>query len=93
MFQNWQTFQISSSTACRLGESVVLRTTKCLTSTVKFDIYNYLTSVQLLTHLGVHNFRATGVLNNANALSLGTNSCKKVEHGNFEQGPSSKETV
>ena len=38
---------------------------------------NVVTSARLQTHFGVHNIRATGVLNNANALSLGTNSCKK----------------
>ena len=45
-------------------------------------IYNYFTSVCLPTHLGVHNIRATDVINNAN-VSLGTSSCKKMEHGNF----------
>ena len=54
---------------------------------------NVVTSARLQTHFGVHNIRATGVLNNANALSLGTNSCKKMEHGNFEQRTSSKKAV
>ena len=40
-------------------------------------IYSFFISVRLSTNLGVHNIRAIGVLNNANALSLGTNSCKK----------------
>ena len=41
---------------------------------------NYFTSFRLLTHVGVNNIRATSVLKKiglANALSLGTNSCKK----------------
>ena len=36
-----------------------------------------------MIHLGVHNFRATDVLSNANAPSLGRNSCKKMEHDNL----------
>ena len=64
-----------------------------LTPTVKFDVYNYFTSVCPPTHLGVHNIRATGVLNNANVPSLRTNTCKKMEHGNFEQLPSRKKAV
>ena len=36
-----------------------------------------MTSVRLPTHLGVNNVQATGMLNNANALSLGTNGSKK----------------
>ena len=37
----------------------------CLTSTFSFDIFmdNYLTDFCLLTHLGVNNITATGVLN------------------------------
>ena len=42
-----------------------------------WNIYNYFIFVRLPTHLWVNNIRAAGVLNNANALSLGTNSCKK----------------
>ena len=56
-------------------------------------IYNYFPSVYLPTHLGVHNIRVTVVLNNANTLSLGTNSCKKMVHGSFEQHTSSKKAV
>ena len=40
---------------------------------------NYFPSFRLLTHLGVNNIQAKGVRNKtgyANALSLGTNSCK-----------------
>ena len=53
-----------------------------LTSTVSFDISmdNYFTSFCLLTHLGVNNLWAIGVLKKIgqeNALSLRTNSSKK----------------
>ena len=57
---------------------------------------NYLTSFHSLTHLGINNIRATGVLNKigyANALSLGSNSCKKKERSHFEQRTSSKKPV
>ena len=38
---------------------------------------NYFTSFRQLPHLGVNNIRATIKIGYANALSLGTNSCKK----------------
>ena len=48
----------------------------------------YLTSFRLLTHLGVSNIRATGVLKKigySNALPFGANSCKKKEPGHSER--------
>ena len=38
---------------------------ECLNPTTNFNIFmdNYFTSFRLLTHLGVNNIRATGVLN------------------------------
>ena len=69
---------------------------ECLTPSVGFDTFmdNYFTYFRLITHLGVNNIRATGVLNKnyANALSLGTNSLKK-ERGHFEQRTSNKKAV
>ena len=61
-----------------------------LTPTFSFDIFvdNYFTPFRLLTHLGVNNIRATGVLDKnrlQNALALETNSCKKKERVHFEQ--------
>ena len=57
--------KISSSTKRRLRENVVLRLMECSTPSVSFDVFmdNYFTSFYLLTHLGVNNIRATGVLN------------------------------
>ena len=48
---------------------------ECLPPTVSCHIFmdNYFTSFRLLTHLGVNNIQATGVLNNI----LETNSYKK----------------
>ena len=56
--------QVVSSTKLRLGENVVLQLMKCLSLAFSFDIFmdNYFTSFCLLTHLGVTNIRATGVL-------------------------------
>ena len=73
----------------RLGESL-RRLMECLTPSVSFDIFmdNYFTSFRLLTHLGANNIRTTRVFKKigyANALSLGTNSCKKKERGHFKQ--------
>ena len=52
--------QVAPSTKWGFGENVVLRLL-----TFSFDVFmdNYLTSFRLLTHLGVNNIRATGVLN------------------------------
>ena len=73
--------KVSSSTKWGLRENVDLRLMECLTPSVSFDTFmdNYFTYFRLITHLGVNNIRATGVLNKnyANALSLGTNSLKK----------------
>ena len=57
--------QIASSAKRGLGENVVLRLIECLSPTVSFDIFmdNYFMSFRLLTHLGVNNIQATGVLN------------------------------
>ena len=58
-------FKISSSFKWRLGENVILRLMKCLTSTVTFDIFmgNYFTSFRLLTYIGINNIQVTGVPN------------------------------
>ena len=72
--------KVSSSSKWRLGENVVPQLMECLTPSVSFNIFmnNYFTYFRLLTHLGVNNIRATRVLiGYVNALSLGTNSCKK----------------
>ena len=57
--------QFVSSTKWRLGENVIFRLTECLTPTFSFEKFmnNYSKSFGLLTHLGVSNIRATGVLN------------------------------
>ena len=57
--------QVASSTKWRLRENVVLRSMERVTPTFSFDIFrdNYFTSFRLLTHLGVNNIPATGVLN------------------------------
>ena len=56
--------QFASSTKGGLGESVVLRLMECLPPTFSYHIFtnNYFTSFRLLTHLGINNIRATGVL-------------------------------
>ena len=56
---------------------------ECLPPTVSCHIFmdNYFTSFRLLTHLGVNNIQATGVLNN----TLETNSYKKKQC-NFDSG-------
>ena len=71
--------EVSLSAIWRLGENVVLQLMECLTPSVSFDIFmdNYFRYSRLLTYRGVNNIRAARVLNYANALSLGTNSCKK----------------
>ena len=69
----------SSSSKWRLGENVVLRLLGCLS----FDIFimnNYFTSFRLLTHIGVTTFEQhvfSTNIGDANALSMGTNICKK----------------
>ena len=64
-----------------------------LTPTVKFDIFVTFHICFCPGPPWSSQLRATGVLNSANALSLGTNSCQKMEHGNFEQRTSSKKAV
>ena len=56
--------QVSSSTKWGLGGNFLLRLMGCLASTFSFDIFrdNYFTYFRLLTHFGVNNIRATGVL-------------------------------
>ena len=63
---------------------------ECLSPTVSFDIFidNYFTSFRLLTHRGAKNIQkvCSTIIGYANALSLGTNSCKKKkERSHFEQ--------
>ena len=57
--------QVASSSKGGLGESVVLWLMECLPPTFSYHIFmnNYFTSFRLLTHLGINNIRATGVLN------------------------------
>ena len=54
-----------ASTKWALGENVVLRLMEYLSTTVSFDLFmdNRFTSLHLLTHFGVNNIQATGVLN------------------------------
>ena len=66
---------------------------ECLTPTVKLDIFIIISHFFVCKPPGVNNIRATGVLGNANALSLGTNSYMKQERGHFEQRTSSKKAV
>ena len=62
-----------------------------LTPTVEFDIF--ISISHLLVCRYTLEFPAKSVLNNANALSLGTNNCKKKERSHFEQRISSKNCV
>ena len=91
--------QFVSSTKWRLGENVIFRLMECLTPTFSLEKFmnNYSKSFGLLTHLGVSNIRATGVLNK-NRLRKCTivgNRCigNKRDHGHFELGKSSKTAV
>ena len=83
----------------RLGENVILRLIKCLTPSVSFDTFmgNYFTSFRLLTHLDLTTYEqhlCSTKIGYANALSLGTNSCKKKKKlGHFEQRTSNKKAV
>ena len=63
---------------------------ECLTPAVSFDTF---LTISNLFVLGVNNIGATGMLNNANALSLGTKSFIKKEHGLFQQRTSSKKAA
>ena len=62
---------------------------ECLTPTVSFDIFmdnNYFTSFRLLTHLGVNNIPATGVLNKnrlRKCTIIGDKQLQKKERGHF----------
>ena len=72
MGKHWK---ISSSTEWRLEENFVLRPMECLALTVKFDIF--ITISHLFVCRPILELSTTDVFNKANALSLGTNSCKK----------------
>ena len=56
--------QVAPSTKWGLRENVALWM-ECLTTTFSFDVFmdNYFVFFRLLTHLGVSDIRATGVLN------------------------------
>ena len=77
--------QVASSTKCWLGDNVVLRLVECLTRTVNFDLftYNFFTSFGLfvcLPTLELTTFEqevGSTKIGYANALSSGTNCCKK----------------
>ena len=73
--------KVSSATKWKLGENVVLRLMEYLTPTVSFDIFmdNYFTSFRLLADHGVNTRQhvCSAKLGYPNALSLGTNGCKK----------------
>ena len=63
---------------------------ECLTPTVNFDMFmeNCFTSFRLLTHLGVKNIRATGVLNKnrlRKCTSIGDKQLQKKERDHIEQ--------
>ena len=63
---------------------------ECLTPAVSFDMFmdNCFTSFCLLTHLGVNNIRATGVLNKnrlRKCTSIGGKELQKKEHDHIEQ--------
>ena len=71
---------------------------ECLTPTVSFDIFrdNYFTSFRLLTHLGVNNIRAAGVLNKnklRKCTITGHKQPQKKKRGHFEQRTSSKKAA
>ena len=90
--------QVAFSTIWRLRENVVLRLMDCLTPTFGFDIFmdNYFTSFRLLTHLGVNNIRAAGVLNKnmiCKCTFIGNKELLKKERGHFEQRTSSKKKL
>ena len=71
---------------------------ECLTPTFSFDIFmdNYFSYFRLLSHLGVNNILATGVLNK-NSLHkctiIGNKQLYWKERGHFEQHTSSKKAM
>ena len=76
--------EVSSSTKWRLVENVVLRLMECLTSSASFDkLYLWITFSNLfvcLPSLELTTFEqqvCSKKVGDTNALSLGTNSCKK----------------
>ena len=79
--------KVSSSTEWRSGGNVVLRLMEYLTPAVSFDTF---LTVSNLFVLGVNNIGATGMLNNANALSLGTKSLKKRNMACLNSAPQAK---
>ena len=72
--------QVASSTKWGLGENVDLQLLEYLISTFTFDIFmdTYFTSFPLLTHLGVNNVRATGVLNKIRE-------CTTIQHKQLQE--------
>ena len=57
---------------------------------------NYFTYFRLLTHFGVNNIRATGMLNKnrlRKCTITGDKQLQKKEHGHFEKRTSNKEAV
>ena len=89
--------KVSTSAKWRLRENV-LQLMECLTPTVSFDIFrdNYFTPFRLLTHLGVNNIRATGVLNKnklRKSTITGDKQLQKEERGHSEQRTSSKKAA
>ena len=68
---------------------------ECFPQTVSYHIFleNYFTSFRLLTHLGVNNFEATGVLNKntlRKCIITWDKQSQKKECGCFEQPPLSQ---
>ena len=75
--------------------NIVLRLMECFPQTVSYHIFleNYFTSFCLLTHLGVNNFEATGVLNKntlRKCIITWDKQSQKKECGCFEQLPLSQ---
>ena len=71
---------------------------ECSNPSVSFDIFmdNYFTSFLLLTNLELTTFEqhvCSTKIGYANALSKGTNNCKKKECRHFEQRTLSKKAV
>ena len=90
--------KVSSSTKWGLRGNVVLRLMEYLTPRVTFDTFMdyYFTYFSLITHLGVNNIRATGVLNKnrlRKCTIIGDKQLKKKERGHFEQRTSNKKAV
>ena len=63
-YQGVKKGKVASFIKWGLGGNIVFPLMKCLPPTLSYHIFkdNYFTSSRLLTHLGVNNIRATGVL-------------------------------